>query len=62
MRDREAGGAQDADLPQPLLDAKAEEQDGQQQGRHDEEEAEVGEVLAEVGRPGGGLDRQIPHG
>ena len=61
VRDREAGGAQDADLPQALLDAEAEEQDGQQQRRHDEEEAEVGEVLAEVGRARRGLDRETPH-
>ena len=61
VRDREAGGAQDADLPQPLLDAKPEEQDGQQQRGHHEEEAEVGEVLAEVGRARGCLDRETPR-
>ena len=55
VRDREAGGAQDADLPQPLLDPEPEEQHRQQQRRHDDEEAEVGEVLAEVGRAARGL-------
>ena len=45
-----AGGAQDADLPQPLLDAELEEQHDEQQRGDDDEEAEVGEVLAEVGR------------
>ena len=54
-RDREARGAQDADLPQPLLDAEAEEQDRQQQRGDDDEEAEVGEVQTEVG----GADRCV---
>ena len=49
MRAGIPGRAQHADLPQPLLDAEAEEQHHQQQRRDDDEEAEVGEVLAEVG-------------
>ena len=43
-------GAQDADLAQPLLDAQPEEEHGEHQRRDHQEEAEVGEVLAEVGR------------
>ena len=46
---READGAQQAHLLQPLLDAEAEEEAGQEQRRHHQEEAEVHEVLAEVG-------------
>ena len=38
------------DFLQPLLDAKLEEQPRQQQRRDDKEGAEIGEVLAEVGR------------
>ncbi len=46
----EAERLQQPDFLQPLLDAELEEQPGEQQRRHDEEGAEVREVLAEVGR------------
>ena len=49
---REAGRPEDADLPQTLLDSKLEEQNDEQQRRDDKEEAEVGEVLAEIRRTG----------
>ena len=52
LRDREAGRAQHADLPQSLFDAKTEEEHREQQRRNDDEEAEVGEVLTEVGSAG----------
>ena len=50
MRDRKTGRPQDSDLPQPLLDAEAKEHDRQEQRGYDDEEAEIGEILAEVGR------------
>ena len=50
VRNREAGSPEDADLPQPLLDPEAKEQHGEQQRRYDNEETEIREVLAEVGR------------
>ena len=59
---RVSGRPQDADLPQPLLDAEPEEQHHQQQRRDDDEEAEVGEVLAEVGRAGRGVERERADG
>ena len=46
---RIACGAQNPDLSQPLLHAQLEEKDGQHQRRDHQKEAEVGEVLAEVG-------------
>ncbi len=53
----EADRAQQPGFAQPLLDAEAEEQAGQQQrGQHDEER-EVAEVLAEVGGAGRGPQR-----
>ena len=55
----EAEGAQGADLAQALLDPEAEEEARQQQGRHHQEEAEVGEVLAEVGHPGRRLEGEV---
>ncbi len=47
---REAGRPEDAHLPQTLLDSKLEEQNDEEKRRNDKEEAEVGEVLAEVRR------------
>ncbi len=58
MTRRVAGRAQYADLPQPLLDAEPEEQHDEQQRRHDDEETEIGEVLAEVRRAGGCGERE----
>ena len=55
-RHRVARGAQDPDLAQPLLDAQLEEEHGQHQRRDHQEEAEVGEVLAEVGGALRGLE------
>ncbi len=49
-RHRVARGAEDADLAQALLDPQLEEEHGQHQRRDHQEETEVGEVLAEVGR------------
>ena len=46
---RIARGAKNPDLSQPLLDSQLEEEDGQHQRRDHQKEAEVGEVLAEVG-------------
>ena len=53
-----SGRPQQAQLAQALLDAEAEEQAGQQQRRHDEEEAEVDEVQPEVGGAGRRLHGQ----
>ena len=50
-RHPEAGRTEDPDLFQALLDTQLEEQHRQHQCRDDEEETEVGEILAEVGRP-----------
>ena len=47
---READGAQQTDLADALLDAELEEQRRQGDRRDDQEETEVGEVFAEVGR------------
>ena len=54
----EPQGAQRADLAQPLLDPEPEEQAGQQQRRHNQEEAEVGEIFAEIGHPRRRLQRE----
>ena len=62
---REAERAQQAQLGGPALQPEAEEEHGQQQRGHHEEEAEVGEVLAEVGgalRGGKGALAHRVHG
>ena len=46
---READRPEQADLAPPLFDAQLEEERGEEHRRDDQEEAEVGEVLAEVG-------------
>ena len=45
----ESGSTEDADLPEPLLDAEPKEEQRQEQRRGHEKETEVGKVLAEVG-------------
>ena len=62
LRDREADRAEGADFPQALLDAEPEEQGAEQQRRGDQKEAEVREVLAEVGRSLRRLERLAPRG
>src|SRR5207248_2843970 len=60
----EADGAKQADLARALLDAETEEQSGEHQRREDEEEAEVGEVLAEVrgsARGGDAIAANVAH-
>src|SRR4029434_7443971 len=47
---RVADGPEQTHLAGPLLDAEPEEQRREQEGGNHEKEAEVGEVLAEVGR------------
>jgi hypothetical protein len=59
---RESQGPQRADLPHPLLHAEAEEQPGQQRRTRNQEEAEVHEVLAEVGGSLGRGESLPPHG
>ena len=56
-RHGEAERAQYADLAHPLLHAKLEEEARQQQGRNHQEEAEVDEVLSEIGRAARGAQR-----
>src|SRR5262245_37889473 len=46
---------QSSNLPQPLLDSETEEQACKNQRRDDQEEAEIGEVFAEISRPLSGL-------
>ena len=53
----EAERLEEPHLAEPLLEAEAEEEAGQQQAGHDQEEREVREVLAEVGRAAGGVER-----
>jgi hypothetical protein len=50
----EAEGAEEAHLFQPLLDAEAEEEAREEEGRRHQEEAEVHEVRPEVGGAAGG--------
>ncbi len=57
-RHRVARRAEDADLTQALLDSQLEEEHRQHQRRDHQEEAEVGEVLAEVGRAARCLERR----
>ena len=57
MSTREADRAEQADLAQALLHAQTEEEAGQEERRHHQEEAEVDEVLAEVGRSPRGAER-----
>ena len=52
-RGLEAQRLQQPDFAQPLLDAEPEEQAGKKERRHDQERAEVREVLAEVSSAGG---------
>ena len=58
---READRPQQADFARALLDAEPEEERRQQQRRGHEKEAEVGEVLAEVGRAAGRGQAVGPH-
>ena len=60
-RRSEPDRAQQTHLARALLDAELEEQRGQQQRGHDEEEAEVDEVLAEVRRAAGRRQALGPH-
>ena len=60
-RRAEPDRAQQADLARALLDAEPEEERGQHERRRDEEETEVDEVLAEVGRSARGGQRLGPH-
>ena len=50
-RIRNPQGLEQADLAEPLLQPQLEEKDRQEQGGDDQEEAEVEEVLTEVGAP-----------
>ena len=60
-RGGEADRLQQPQLAQPLLDAEAEEEPREQQRRHHQEEAEVDEVLAEVGRAARRGEGARPH-
>ena len=62
---RKPTALQQADFAHALLDAELEEQRGQQQSRDDQEEAEVDEILAEVGgaaRRGEPFGAHVAHG
>ena len=60
-RHRVPRGAKNPDLPQALLNAQLEEENGQHERRDHQEEAEVGEVLSEVRRPLGRVESRRPR-
>ena len=61
LRRWKAEGTQDTDFVHPLLDPEFEKQACQQQRRDHQEEAEVHEVFAEIGRAASGLKALSPH-